>query len=526
MVLQQRVYATGNPAPSTRTVNSASSRGGGEREPWVGRSQKDFLEQHILRRREAEVKRLSFWSETSQYFDKVAKNAERYNGLASEATRRQSLEAANKEEAERKKQANLSSRREKLRALLERENKGYQEELASLPSGQQPITDLRVEREKLRREREERSKAEGELKMLQHWRINNPGARRDQRERQGVLASKLLQKQMKEKQEMDEEKKKEEEEHHRRAMEEEARKEREAQIEEEKRQEKVRKWKADLESQMEELREREREAETFRRMRVEQEELQRRVEECEEERKRVEKKREQRQLETFQRRQHKLKLRQKTKVIQEELEEDRRRLQEMEELTKLQDEVLQEKRDKAMQEVIWMRGVVEEQASEERRRENEAETMYAEEAERMWEKQEEVWRREATARKRLMQEVVAGWKHQNEERLATAQAAEDDMIKQKQKLEHEVQELHSHIQEAERKEREKQESLVKGLDQAVKEREVQGRRNYAAEQEAAVQSRREEIRQENLLAKRLAGWGIGEDSNPADFRRRKVRWFY
>ena len=80
-------------------------------------------------------------------------------------------------------------------------------------------------------------------------------------------------------------------------------------------------------------------------------------------------------------------------------------MQEMEELTKLQDEVLQEKRDKAMQEVIWMRGVVEEQASEERRRENEAETMYAEEAEKMWEKQEEVWRREATARKRLMEEV-------------------------------------------------------------------------------------------------------------------------
>ena len=55
MVLQQRVYATGNSAPSTRTVNSASSRGPGEREPFVGRSQKDFLEQHILRRREAEV---------------------------------------------------------------------------------------------------------------------------------------------------------------------------------------------------------------------------------------------------------------------------------------------------------------------------------------------------------------------------------------------------------------------------------------------------------------------------------------
>ena len=49
-------------------------------------------------------------------------------------------------------------------------------------------------------------------------------------------------------------------------------------------------------------------------------------------------------------------------------------------------------------------------------------------------------------------------------------------------------------QEAERKEKEKQESLVKGLDEAVKEREVQGRRDYAAQQEEAVQVRREEIR--------------------------------
>merc|ERR1719228_1808584 len=125
---------------------------------------------------------------------------------------------------------------------------------------------------------------------------------------------------------------------------------------------------------------------------------------------------------------------------------------------------------------------------------------------------------EAAARKRLMQEGGSGWKHQMEERLSTAQAAEEDIMKQKQNLQHEVQELHSHIQEAERKEREKQESLVKGLEE--------GRRDYAAVQHAAVEERREEIRQENQLAKRLAGWGIGEEANPADFRRRKVRWFY
>ena len=49
-------------------------------------------------------------------------------------------------------------------------------------------------------------------------------------------------------------------------------------------------------------------------------------------------------------------------------------------------------------------------------------------------------------------------------------------------------------QEAERKEREKQESLVKGLEEGVREKEAQGRRDYAAVQHAAVEERREEIR--------------------------------
>ena len=87
-------------------------------------------------------------------------------------------------------------------------------------------------------------------------------------------------------------------------------------------------------------------------------------------------------------------------------------------------------------------------------------------------------------------------------------------MKQKQNLQHEVQELHSHIQvdiwttnvnkdsltrrilcqEAERKEREKQESLVKGLEEGVREKTVQARRDYAAVQHAAVEERRKEIR--------------------------------
>merc|ERR1719319_348732 len=81
---------------------------------------------------------------------------------------------------------------------------------------------------------------------------------------------------------------------------------------------------------------------------------------------------------------------------------------------------------------------------------------------KMWGKQEEVWRREEVARRRLMEEVVAGWKLQSEERLTTAKAAEEDVLQQRKKLELEVQELHSHIQDAESGERNKKERLVAG----------------------------------------------------------------
>ena len=213
-------------------------------------------------------------------------------------------------------------------------------------------------------------------------------------------------------------------------------------------------------------------------------------------------------------------------VVQEELEEDRARLQEMGEILRLQDEVLAEKKAKSVEEVGWMRGVLEQQQQEERRREQELDNMFAEEAEAMWEKQEEVWRREAAARRRLMGEVTEGWKRQGEERLEAARRAEQEVVKQRQELEQGVKELHRGIQEAERKEKEKQVLFVEGLDEGVMAKQVQERKGYAAVQEQEVARRRQEIREDNMLARQLAGWHLKEDQEPGDFRRRKVRWFY
>ena len=172
MVLQHQIYATGHNRGSSRLGSGASHLN--KPQVYLPKSQKDFLEQHILRKREAEVKRNNYWTETSDYFSKIARQSEQYNQLTSPEVTKTSLQASHKEAEREKRKHNLLGRRQRLKALLATENEELQKELDSLPSGSKPITDLRLEREKMRKEREEVMRKEAELKMLQHWKINNP----------------------------------------------------------------------------------------------------------------------------------------------------------------------------------------------------------------------------------------------------------------------------------------------------------------------------------------------------------------
>merc|ERR1719350_1977605 len=110
MVFQHQVYSTGN-----------------RREVYIPRSQKEYLEQHILKKREAEVKRAAYWSETSDYYSKVAQQSERYQGLTSQEVRRASLEASSKEKERERRKEGLLVRRNKLKVLYAEEKEKYQE---------------------------------------------------------------------------------------------------------------------------------------------------------------------------------------------------------------------------------------------------------------------------------------------------------------------------------------------------------------------------------------------------------------
>jgi len=515
MVLSQQIYSTGHSGGSSRP------------QVYLPKSGKDFLEQHILKKREAAIARSAYWGQTSDYYSRVARQSERFNQLTSEEVCRARQE--DKETERERRRQNLLVRRNKLKALYDSENKALQLELDSLPPGTaKPITDLRAEREKMRREREEVQRKESELKMLQHWKINNPAFRDRERSLNSYTVKQQLEVQVKEKREREERERKEQEDLDRRMIEAEQRAVEASLRAEEERKQSLAKLHSSLEGQMSELRQRERELEVWRRNRVEQEELQRRVEDCQEETSRLERLRENRELATFHKRQHRLKLKMKTKQVQEDLEADRQRLEEMEKLTQLQDDCHEEKKRKTLSEVQWMKEVIQQQEDEERRREKELELMFAEEADRMWSKQEEVWGREEKARRKLMEEVSSGWREQCEERTKAARLVEDQETQRVKEIEADIRDLNQHILQQEKVRQERRESLVTGLDRQVRDSHNRSVRSYQELQASLVKERQEEIREENKLARSLTSLSLQtqEGGGLADFRRRKVRWHF
>merc|ERR1712025_443037 len=142
----------------------------------------------------------------------------------------------------------------------------------------------------------------------------------------------------------------------------------------------------------------------------------------------------------------------------------------------------------------------------------------------MWTKQEEVWEREVNARKRLMEEVSAGWKKQHEERLQAARLVEEEEIKRMGEIKDDVKQLSQYIQDQDRRKEERRENLVTALDFQVRGQEQSRMRRGQIVVEEEMRRRQEEIREENKLARNLAGWSLeSKEPNDADFTRRKVR---
>ncbi|CAL1544929.1 unnamed protein product, partial [Lymnaea stagnalis] len=152
-------------------------------------------------------------------------------------------------------------------------------------------------------------------------------------------------------------------------------------------------------------------------------------------------------------RQHKAQMMHKSKVIQEELEQDRKLLQSLIEKENEQISMQSARREKAKADAHWMKQVIEDQLRLEKAREAELDMLYQDEAARMWQKRAAEWERERQACQKLIAEVLKSRQEQIALKLAELQQQQEESLQRREELvkEMEIAQLMTRREEEEQK---------------------------------------------------------------------------
>ncbi|XP_013379463.1 trichoplein keratin filament-binding protein [Lingula anatina] len=403
--------------------------------PSLWTSRKNVYEAAIVRRRNQEDDFREKWQDTSRYFHDTEIGAVKQTAWTSEDSFHDSMDAYKSQHNREIKAMNLKRRRLKLTDMLQKERDVLEAELRGYSADNYDrISDMKERSENLRSAREEKRKQLAEEKLYDHFRKNNPDLRE--------LESRAGEQEVIEEWEgqVEEQKRKQEQEIREKALYEQLmEEERQAalkfdqELEREKIQEE-KKLKSVLRDQVEELKQREREAE---RLKFQAEELQKQqweLEKLEDQRKEMDEIRKKEEFGRVLLRQHKAKLLQRSKQVQEQLELDRRILEALTEKAE-EDRVLQTARkEKARADAAWMKQVIDEQLRLEKAREAELDMLYQDEASRMWQKREAEWERERQARERLMNEVLQGRQEQIEDRMEEIRKKQEESLERREEL--------------------------------------------------------------------------------------------
>ncbi|BFZ05393.1 hypothetical protein BsWGS_08432 [Bradybaena similaris] len=440
-------------------------------------SRKNMYEQAIVRHREHENEFRNQWSETANYFKKSEVWAAKQNAWSSSGVFQDSMDAYQASVEKDVKALNLKRRRDKLATLLAQENMVYEAELKSMSgSNIERLDEMRVRAAGLKSAREEKRQRVVEDKLYQHWMENNPDMRKAE--------SQLLQEhvvanwgdQLVEKEERLETARLE-----KMALERQMEQERLAALEldrqkEEKRLQEEQSVKKILKEQMLEFRMREAEAEIWRQQQEDLLKHKWELEQIEDRQRRKEDERKKKELGRLLLRQHKAQMLHKSRVIQEELEQDRKLLESL--IEKEQEEVALQtaRKEKARADAQWMKQVIDDQLRLEKAREAELDMLYQDEAGRVWQKREAEWEKEREARQRLMAEVLESRQEQITEKLNELQRQQEESLQRREELVREmeiVQQMTQREEEEERRNKITTRSELEGQIRARRDQEQQ-----------------------------------------------------
>ena len=122
-----------------------------------------------------------------------------------------------------------------------------------------------------------------------------------------------------------------------------------------------------------------------------------------------------------------------------------------------------------------------------------------------------------------MDEVATSWREQNLHRLEAARKEEQEAILQRQELKREVEELHRSIEEEEGRSKIMKERFREGLEEGVRHVELRRREVRFQEEKEGLEERKEELREENRLARYIKNMEIQEQDSTSYVQVRKMK---
>lgn len=477
----------------------------------------------MVQRRNHEEDFREQWSHRSEYFKTSEVQMTKQNAWTSDQSFQDSMDAFKHKHDKEMKARELQDRRKRLSQLLREEKNQLEAELRGL-SGDNYVRlqAMKDKSEGLKTSRETSRKQIADERMYNHWRQNNPDLRKlesemhkrhvtnawegqkDEREQQ--LASAREQEQL---------------------LEEAMERERQAGLELDRqratsRLDMEKEMAAQLKRQVEELKDREMEA---NRLKNEQDDLvkqQWNLEKLEKERNELEGQRKKAEFGRVLVSQYKAKLRRRARQVQDALELDHKILESLAQKEAEEQSMDMKRKEKAQADAAWMKQVVEDQLKLEKAREAELDSLFKEEAQRQWSKREAEWEKERLARERLMSQVLQERQGQLQDQMEENRQKQEESLQRREELLREMEVAQQMTQrEKEEDERKKKDTRRQFESQMTErgERKKEARIRFQSELDAERQAEED---YEEMLREEASRLAL-EDYQPKSYPRTTSR---
>lgn len=472
-------------------------------------------EEEIIRRREKETRYNELWNGTAKYYDQWNRRTAKFDEWTSPRYYNENNKMLFDIKTKRDKEELLEKRREKLRKLFDEEKRALEIELmvqknryplrnSTEENHDIPTNILKEFNDQIKLEEQTIRRREAESKLFDQWRRNNPLIRQcEAKYHCKDLKLSWLDQQIEKRMQ----KEKEEEENKRILKENEWKLQMEYEREEllkKKVEENKQQLKQALDGQISEFKEIQKTCDELREKETIEMKQNIYLADLEDKLKAEEQRRRDKECVLFNIRQHNRKLKQKSKDIQDNLEQDKLLMLKFKEL-QLQDIIEEEaKRNEIKQGVEEFLDIIRQQQALEIQRQKRLEFLFDSEAKAMYDMQVAQWKQEELSREKLINEVLKTLKQQIKEKLESNIEQQKENLREREEMTQKIEEYHEELnrlkEEEEKRKRKIKHGRVEDMQvKIVKKKQQESLRMRELDEELERIRKEEERLQQEIL---------------------------